>query len=272
MSPVQSDSLRQFVVHLQVHPSRTIGIEISALRVYKTYFSKQDHQRYPRGQGKERAFVVEAVAPIMSACHLQLHLVRLSKVCQGRMVLPGAISLLEDQTACRTHSKMRGMRATSVGVGVEVRGTTETAVRADTEAVRPRTECLLHQYDHARTKQCTVETEQQSDLDKMTCSLREICEEAVVKVRETFAEGLAQIGETRGPMNLRETREGLAETKGSIENGEESLIRGTEVIAEMGGREERAVGAEESADEAAMMAREIEASQITRGHGDDILE
>ena len=249
-----------------------IGIEISALRVCKTYFSKQDHQRYPRGQVKERAFVVEAVAPIMSACHLQSHLVRLSKVCQGRMVLPGAISLLEDQTACRTHSKVREMGATSVGVGVEVRGMTETAVRADTEAVRPRIECLLHQYDHARTKQCTVETEQQSDLDRMMYSLKETCEEAVVKLRETFAEGLVQIGETRGPMNLRETREGLTETKGSIESGEESLIREMEVIAEMGGREGRALGAEESADEAAMMAREIEALQITKGHGDDILE
>ena len=271
MSPVQSDSLRRSVVHLQVHPSRTIGIEISALRVYKTYFSKEEQQRYPRGQVKERAFVVEAVAPTLSACHLQLHLVRLSKVCQGRMVLLGAISLLEDQIACRTHSKMREIRATSVGVGVEVRGMTESAVPADTEAVHRRTECLLHQYDHARTKQCTVEMEQQSDLDKMTYSLKEICEE-VVKLRETFAEGLVQIGETRGPMNLRETREGLAETKDSIESGEESLIREMEVIAEMGGREERAVGAEESADEAAMTAREIEALQITRGRGDDILE
>ena len=45
-----------------------------------------------------------------------------------------------------------------------------------------------------------------------------------------------------------------------------------EVIAEMGGREERAVGADESADEAAMMARGSEALQITKGHGDDIQE
>ena len=140
------------------------------------------------------------------------------------MVLLGATSLLEDRIACRTHSKVREMLATSVAAGVEVRGMTETAARADTEAVRPRTEYPVHQYDHARTKQCMVETEQQSDLDKMTFSLKETCEEAVVKLRETFAEGLVQIGETRVPMNLRETREGLAETKGSIESGEESLI------------------------------------------------
>ena len=45
-----------------------------------------------------------------------------------------------------------------------------------------------------------------------------------------------------------------------------------EVIAEMGGREETAVGAEESADEAAMTARGSEALQIIKGHGDDIPE
>lgn len=74
------------------------------------------------------------------------------------------------------------------------------------------------------------------------------------------------------PMNLRGIREDLAGTKGSIEIGEESLIREMEVTGEMGGIEETAVGAEESAEEAAMKAKGTEALQITKGLEDDLLE
>lgn len=78
------------------------------MRVCKAYFSKRDPQRYPKGLVRELAFVVEVVAQIMSACHLQLRLARLSKICQDRTVpLLAATYLLEDQMAYQTHSKLR---------------------------------------------------------------------------------------------------------------------------------------------------------------------
>lgn len=97
--------------------------------------------------------MVEVVAPIMSACHLQSRLVRLSKICQDRMVLLlVSTSLLEDQMACRTYSKVREMQATNVEAGGEVGGTMETVDLADIGAVPPRTEYLEHQYAPARRK------------------------------------------------------------------------------------------------------------------------
>lgn len=217
--------------------------------------------------------MVEVVAQIMSACHLYLRLARLSRICPGRRVpLLAATSLPEDQMACPIHKRLRETQATSVEVGEEeIRGMMETVDLADIEAVHPRTVYLEHQYGHARTKQCMAEMEQQSDLGLMTHSLIETWEEAVHKPRRTSVVELAQRGETHVPMKLRGTREDLAETEGSIEIGEESLIRETEVIEEMGGREETAVGAEESAEEAAMKAKGSEALQITKGHGDDML-
>lgn len=47
-----------------------------------------------------------------------------------------------------------------------------------------------------------VETEQESDLGLMMCSLTETCEEAWDRRRKTFAVELAPRGETRVPMNL----------------------------------------------------------------------